>query len=200
MPKDQAPIKDQISEVDQTKIERILVGQVVGVFGIKGWVKIKSFTQPEENIVNYRPWWLKTKHGLKCFEPDEYKLRSQGLIVHFKDYDNREATDSLIKAKIEIEQKLLPQLGVGDYYWHQLIGLSVISVHPSALSGSVESGYILGRVSKMLETGANDVLVVQGDEASLDLKERLIPYVPDQYVIDIDIDLGVIRVNWDPEF
>lgn len=173
--------------------ERITVGQIVGVFGVKGWVKVKSFTEPEENIVEYEPWWLRTKHGLKQVEVDEFVMRPQGLIVHIKGCDDRDAAEQLAKSKIDVEQALLPSLDEGDFYWHQLIGLKVVSEHNGAR-------YDFGTVSKMLETGANDVLVVKGGDDSLDDKERLIPYVPDLYVKDIDLEQQQILVEWDPDF
>ena len=87
----------------------------------------------------------------------------------------------------------MPELSAGEFYWHQLEGMQVLS----EFEGSV---YRLGSVSRLLETGANDVLVVKGDEESLDQGERLIPYVPDQFVKSVDLQGRVIRVEWDPEF
>ena len=83
----------------------------------------------------------------------------------------------------------LPALGQGEYYWHQLQGLRVES-----------RGSCLGQVDHLLETGANDVLVVKPCEGSIDSRERLVPWVQGQYVIAVDLEAGVIEVDWDPEF
>ena len=91
---------------------------------------------------------------------------------------------------IAIESSLLPALGEGDFYWSQLEKLEVLT----------ESGVKLGKVSHLIATGANDVLVVKGQEGSVDRKERLIPYLPDQVIKDINLEEGTIRVDWDPEF
>ena len=171
----------------------IPVGRINGAFGIKGWVKIHSDTQPQENIFQYSPWWLKTRHGVKQFECDEFRTHGNGWIAHLKGVDDRDVADSLARVEVAIDRSQLPELEIGEYYWSQLIGLRVIA---ELTTGEQD----LGAVTRLLETGANDVLVVKGDDHSLDNTERLIPYIPEQFIKVIDIDAGVIRVDWDPEF
>lgn len=174
-------------------LERVAVGKIAGVFGIKGWVKIKSDTEPEENIVCYSPWFVCTQHGIKTFEVDAHTMRPQGLVVHLVGIDNRDQAEELGRARIEVEKSLLPELPTGDYYWHELLGLRVVTVSENAQLD-------LGRIERIMETGANDVLVVKGDERSVDDKERLIPYVPGEFVHTIDLQSGQMIVDWDPEF
>jgi 16S rRNA processing protein RimM len=171
----------------------VAVGELAGAHGVKGWVKVKSSTEPEENIFSYSPWWLKTKHGVKKVEVDDASQRPQGLLAHIVGLDDRDEAAALNGVKIAVERSQLPELEAGEYYWHQLIGLTVISEY----GGQKRR---LGQVSKLLETGANDVLVVKGDEASIDDRERLIPYLPDRVVRSIDIEQGAMTVDWDPEF
>lgn len=173
--------------------ENLVVGQLAGVFGIKGWVKVRSFTQPEENILNYGQWRLRSSSGVKPVEIDAYNMRPQGLVVHFKGIDDRDVAALLGRAEIEVDRAELPDLPDGEYYWHQLIGLKVISETEG-------TAYFLGRVAEMMETGANDVMVVRPAEGSIDDRERLVPYVPDLYVLGLDLIAGEIRVSWDPEF
>lgn len=169
------------------------VGRISAVFGVKGWVKVQSFTEPAENLFDYAPWWLKTAHGVKTVEIDEAKPHGKGFVAHLKGVDDRDLAASYAGLTIAVERNLLPELEAGEFYWHQLQGLSVIS--------RFESGeYRLGRVARLLETGANDVLVVAADADSVDERERLIPYVPEQYVVDIDLAAGTMIVDWDPEF
>ena len=78
----------------------------------------------------------------------------------------------------------MPALESGEYYWADLMGLEV----------STRQGDILGVVEKILETGANDVLVIRGE------REHLVPYVPGQYVLSVDLAASVMVVDWDPEF
>ena len=169
------------------------VGRIGGVFGVKGWVKVHSSTDPVENIFKFPVWWLKTKHGVKSFEVEEFKHHNGAFVVHFKGVDDREKAASLNLVTVAIERSQLPDLSDGDYYWDQLIGLSVVSYF------SKEPQH-LGQVSKMLETGANDVLVVAPTDDSIDDRERLIPYVPDMYVCKVDLASATMDVDWDPEF
>ena len=171
----------------------LVVGQLSGVFGVKGWLKVKSFTQPEENILNYAPWRLRTPSGQKLVEVDDYQMRPQGLVVHFKGLDDRDEAAQIARLEIEVDKSELPELRSGDYYWHQLMGLAVVT-------DFLGSDQKLGQVKDVLETGANDVLVVAPEPDSIDQRERLVPYVPDLYVKSVDLATRVIRVWWDPEF
>jgi 16S rRNA processing protein RimM len=187
----------------------LVVGQLAGVFGVKGWLKIRSYTQPDSNIFSYSPWWLKTAQGLKKVEVTDYSARPQGFVVQLKGIDDRDVAAQLGKIEIVISADLLPELASDDYYYHQLIGLKIISIFsesgpilPSsdAVLNEDYSGVLLGCVSDVLETGANDVLVVKPCQGSVDEQERLIPYVREQYVIDISLEKGEIQVDWDPTF
>lgn len=171
----------------------ITVGKVIGVFGIKGWVKIKSFTEPPENILNYSPLWLKTRHGLSEIHIQEYQFRPQGLILHIKGIDDRGAAEELGRVELAVREQQLAELQEGHYYWHQLLGLSVISCFAS-------EEYALGTVTDLLETGANDVLVIQPTGESMDDRERLVPFVMDTFVKEISLETKTMWVEWDPDF
>lgn len=169
------------------------VGRITAVFGVRGWVKIHSATEPAENLFEYQPWWLKTAHGVKPVEIDAARPHGKGFVAHIKGVDDRDEAAFYAGTTIAVERRQLPELAEGEFYWHQLQGLAVISRFGGA-------DVRLGCVSRMLETGANDVLVVQPDDASVDGKERLVPYVPGQYVLEVNLDAGTIVVDWDPEF
>lgn len=171
----------------------ITVGRISTVFGVKGWVKVHSETEPRENLFQYSPWWLKTKHGVKTYEVDEYRAHGNGLIAHLKGVDDRDQAEALGRVEIAIDRSQLAALEEGEYYWSQLIGLRVITDFESQERD-------LGVVTNLMETGANDVLVVQGDASSIDLNRRLVPYIPGQFVTSVDLDQGRLRVDWDPEF
>lgn len=169
------------------------VGRITAVFGIKGWVKVHSYTEPQDNLFSYDPWWIKTKHGVKQIEIDEARPHGDSYVAHIKGVDDRDLAATYTAADIAVERDLLPELDDGEFYWNQLEGLVVKTCY----EGQTQR---LGVVSKIMETGANDVLVVQGDAQSIDQRERLIPYVPDQFVLSVDLTTKEILVDWDPAF
>lgn len=167
-----------------------VVGRISGVFGIKGWVKISSSTEPEENIFKYHPWWVKLRKEWVEVEVDQFQAHKGGWIAHIKGVDDRTDAErfKLLDIRVDIEQ--FAELDADDYYWHQLIGLRVVTKQAATVARD------LGIVSDMMETGANDVLVVKADERSIDDRERLIPYVRDMYVKSVDLEAKVIVVDW----
>lgn len=171
----------------------VTLGMIAGVFGVKGWVKVKSFTEPASNLAEYTSLLLKTRHGVKPFQIAEWQSRNKGLLVRFEDIESREDAEALCGVGIAVDKSQLPPLNAGDYYWHQLEGLKVFCLDNG------ESRYV-GNVARLMETGANDVLVVKPQVDSIDERERLIPYVVDHYVKRVCLDEGVIEVLWDPQF
>jgi 16S rRNA processing protein RimM len=169
------------------------VGRITALFGIKGWVKIHSYTEPEENVFEYHPWWLKTAQGVKKVEVDEFRPHGDAFVAHIVGIDDRDLAALYTSVDIAVERNLLPELDEGEYYWSQLEGLAVYT----QFDGQHRR---LGVVDKILETGANDVLVVAADPGSIDKRERLVPYVPEQFVLSVDLVAREILVDWDPEF
>jgi len=170
-------------------VDPVVVGRMTAVHGIKGWVKVHSFTEPEENILHYSPWWLKSAEGWQKIEVDQHRAAAKGLMVHLVGVDDRDIARQYCQRDIAVEKASLPALSTGEYYWHQLKGLAVLT----------SRGERLGVVTTLMETGANDVLVVKGDADSLDRQERLIPYA-EQFILGIDLGARQIEVDWDPDF
>ena len=162
-----------------------VAGRITGVFGIKGWLKVVSFTEPEKNLFRYRPWLVRSRSGLQCLELRAFQMHKNGWIVQLEGLSDRTAAEAYKLLDIMVDQRQFDELDEGDFYWHQLVGLKVFS-----------AGTDLGRVSELLETGANDVLVVRPDSSSIDDRERLIPYVPGRFVEAVDLRENRILVNW----
>lgn len=182
-----------MAESTKKKSNLVSVGRITTVFGVKGWLKVHSNTEPAESILDYNPWWLKTRHGVKQVEIDEGRPHGNAFVVHIKGLDDRDLARDYCQVDIAVERDQMPELADGEFYWHQLEGLEVIS--------DFEGRSIrLGKVQRLMETGANDVLVIKGDADSVDQDERLIPYVPEQFVKSIDLVAGEIIVDWDPDF
>ena len=135
-----------------------------------------------ESILKYQPWLLgEEKKPVKILDG---RIQGKGLAVLLPGFEDREQAASLVGTQIFVRRDQLPATAKDEYYWSDLEGLEVITT----------SGQSLGRVAKLMETGANDVLVVRGD------RERLVPFIQGQYVTRVDLDGGVIAVDWDPEF
>jgi 16S rRNA processing protein RimM len=164
--------------------QHINVGKISGVFGIKGWVKVFSFTDPRENILTYSPWLLKKDDETKTVNIVDGQLQGKTIVAQLDGVNDRDQAASLMGWDIFITQDQLPKAAKGEYYWSDLIGLTVETI----------DGVQLGVVDSLLETGANDVLIVQGE------RERVIPFLQGQTIINVELDAGRIIVDWDPEF
>jgi 16S rRNA processing protein RimM len=167
-----------------SKQQHVSVGKISGVFGVKGWVKVFSFTDPRENILTYSPWLLKKGDETKTINVVDGQLQGKTIVAQLAGVNDRDQAASLMGWDIFISQDQLPKAAKGEYYWSELIGLNVETI----------DGVQLGMVDSLLETGANDVIIVQGE------RERVIPFLQGQTIINVDLDAGKIIVDWDPEF
>ena len=171
----------------------ITIGRLTSVYGLQGWLKVRSHTEPPENLFAYQPWLLNTDQGFETTLIEKWHRHNKGFIAKIVGVDNRQQAISLCALDIVIEKTHLPPLGVDQYYWHQLEGLRVVSKFN-------DSEIYLGIVKRLIPTGANDVLVVKGNDNSIDQRERLIPYVVDRYVKRVNLDKSTLYVDWDPQF
>ena len=167
--------------------DTLIVGKLGGPHGVRGWIKVLSYTDPRENLFEYTPWLIErpSDRGAQWqgYDVESARPQGKGLVVKLKDIDDRDAALQLMHSRVSVREGQLPELEEGEYYWRELIGLEVVT----------SQGQVLGKVSQLLETGANDVLVVRGE------RERLIPYI-DDVVVAVDLDGAQMRVDWDPEF
>ncbi|MEY4685489.1 MAG: ribosome maturation factor RimM [Pseudomonadota bacterium] len=162
----------------------VLVGEIVAPFGVKGWVKVRSFTDPPANILKYVPWTLTQGEREQPVVVLEGRLQGTVVAARLEGVEDRDQAIALRGMKVTVPRGVFPRAPKGHYYWADLVGLRVYTV----------DAIDLGVVTGLLETGANDVLEVKGD------RERLIPFVMGPYVKEVDLDAGRITVDWDPEF
>jgi 16S rRNA processing protein RimM len=202
---------------------------IVGVYGIKGWVKLRSFTDPIENVLAFSRWYLRPGRRLVHPAPRpgatvpgsqgqgsaavqnagrrsgaeagsqfravtiaEGRRHGKGLVARLDGIADRDSAEQLRGQELWVPADDLPALDEGEYYWHELEGLEVWTRHEG-------QSVLLGVVSHMMETGANDVMVLAPGEACADRRERLIPYLPGSVVERVDLAAGRIDVTWHPE-
>jgi 16S rRNA processing protein RimM len=160
-------------------------GEVSGVFGVKGLVKVFSFTEPRENILQYSPWILQKNNQTREIKVTGGQRQGNTVVAELDGITDRDAALALMGWKIFISKQQLPKPKPGEYYWADLVGLKV----------KTQEGILLGVVDHLLETGANDVLVVVDGDI-----ERLIPFLQQHTVLNIDLNAGLMVVDWDPDF
>jgi 16S rRNA processing protein RimM len=167
-----------------TVSEWVIVGRFGRPHGIKGFVTVHSFTEPRENILRYTDWHAMIQNQRQPLKLLHVEVQVKSIIAQVQGYDERDLAAKLTNIDITIPASQLPALPSGEYYWHELVGMEVVNAQ----------GIIFGKVTEVMPTGSNDVLVVQGD------KRILIPYLRDQFVLNIDDSKKVITVDWDLDF
>ena len=160
------------------------LGYLSGVHGVKGWFKVFSYTDPKENIFKCFNWLILHQGSWLDFKLEQSKLTGKGLIAKLSGINDRNCAEKYLKARVAINSSELPKLKEGEYYWRDLVGLYVTN----------KSNQSLGVVKSIMQTGANDVLMIVDED-----KRILIPYIRDMYILDIDLQNQLITVDWDYE-
>ena len=164
--------------------ELVSIGKVSGIFGVRGWIKVFSYTEVRENILTYSPWTLRKGKESKEVTVVDGRRHGKTVVAYLQGLDDRDEAAALNGWEILIHPDQLPKARKGEYYWADLIGLQVKTLQ----------GVDFGTVKQMLETGANDVVVAVGE------RERLIPFLQGDTIVNIDLETGEMLVDWDPEF
>jgi len=172
----------------EQKDERILLGEVSGVFGVQGWIKVFSYTIPRVKITEYKNWHLKTSSGWKLFKVLQGREQGKNIVAQLDGINDRNQAEALVGNKIAVQSDQLEVLPPGEFYWKDLIGLSVKTVN----------GENLGVIDWIFDTGSNNVIVVKGEK--IGEPERLIPYIVDDVVVSVDLKKSLMMVDWDYDF
>jgi 16S rRNA processing protein RimM len=159
----------------------VVLGRISGLHGVRGWVKVYSYTEPREAVLDYDRWLLSSKGGWRAAEVAEGQRHGKTVIARLDGFVDRDQAAELVGAEIGVLREDMPEAEQGRFYWSDLEGLTVVH----------RDGTELGKVAYLLETGANDVLVVEGE------RERLIPFVMDKVIHDVDLQSGRIEVDWE---
>ncbi|MDX1508448.1 MAG: ribosome maturation factor RimM [Woeseiaceae bacterium] len=159
----------------------VVLGRIAGLFGVKGWVKVFSYTDPREAVLEYREWLVRRDNDWQAMQVAEGKRHGKTVVARLDGIDDRDSAATFVDSDIAVPRTALPEPDDGSFYWSDLEGMEVVH----------RDGTRLGQVAYVMETGANDVLVTEGD------RERLIPFVIDKVVLDVDLDKRVISVDWE---
>ena len=173
----------------------IAVAKIVGVYGIKGWVKLKVNLETPASLTSLKPQFLTDSRQRSRRPVRVLNVRAQGkgYIAFLEGVEDRNAAEPLRGYDIMVPKSALPDLEEGEFYWDDLVGCTV---RTSDGEGNLID---LGTVNYLLETGANDVLVVRASETSIDDRERLIPYIEGDVILKVDLAEAVIDVKWHPD-
>jgi 16S rRNA processing protein RimM len=162
----------------------VILGRVSGVFGVKGWLKVQSYTEPHDNIVGFGAWTLRMNGVDRAFEVEDGHSHAGSVVAKLQGIDDRDRARELVGAEIVVVREQLPATAAGEFYWMDLEGLEVRTT----------SDIVLGKVDHLLATGANDVLVLDSTP------QRLIPFVMGAVVKEVDLGRGLIVVDWSPDY
>jgi len=162
----------------------LVMGRIAAPFGVQGWVRVATFTESPENLLAYSPWYLQRAGGWQAVKLLNGREHGKGLVVQLEGCSDRDEAAALSGTEIGVYRSQLPAPDADEYYWSDLVGLQVYTLQDG----------LLGVVDHLIETGANDVLVIRGE------REHLVPFVRGQVIQSVDLEAGVIRVDWDPDF
>lgn len=162
----------------------VALGRIGAPHGVRGWVRVQSWTRPPAAILEFNRWLVGSLDDPVPYGVAEVAQTAKALLVRLEGVRDRDDAAALRHATVAVERSELPELDAGEWYWADLEGLRV----------ETTDGVALGRIDHLLETGANDVLVVRGD------RERLIPWETQRVVRAVEPEYGRLVVDWDPDF
>jgi 16S rRNA processing protein RimM len=170
--------------------DRVMLGHITGIYGLKGWVKVHSDTSPRENIVTYRTWWVGQGDHWQTVKVLDGRAQGKTIVASLDGVQSPEQASALIGAGIAVSRGELPQPAEGEYYWADLIGMQVRTV----------DDVLIGPVDRLFETGANDVMVITDERVAQTPREVLVPWLVPDVITDVNMESRVITVDWDPDF
>lgn len=168
-----------------TDDKKVIVGRIGSSFGVKGWMKIQSFTMPQEKILDYHPWLIKLGKQWQEYVEFDHQYNGKHILIKLPECDSPEQAKQYATAKIAIYRSQMPTVAEDEYYWTDLEGCQV----------SNQQGVLLGVVDHLMSSGASDLLVIKGNK-----KQYLIPFLLNHFVLQVDLAAKKIVVDWDEDF
>lgn len=176
-------------KTNPTDRKPVRLGRISGLYGVRGWIKVLSYTEPRVALLDYKEWLVGVRGTWAPVTLAEGRVHGKALVARLLGTDDRESAARLVGADIAVMRECMPEAGQGEYYWADLEGLQVRH----------RDGRLLGRVAYLLATGAHDVMVVHRDreDGGNEGREVLIPFVLDKFVLGVDLDEKLIDVDWE---
>ncbi len=169
---------------DGRRTRAVILGRISGLYGVRGWVKVFSYTEPREALLEHKEWLVGSPEAWTPVAVADARTHGRTLVARLAGTDDRDAAAAYVGADVAVPRDRLPATEEGEYYWSDLEGLEVRH----------RGGRVLGRVSRMLGTGAHDVMAIRPENQE---PEILVPFVPGEFVLAVDLDNGVIDVDWE---
>ncbi|MGQ0749924.1 MAG: ribosome maturation factor RimM [Betaproteobacteria bacterium] len=159
------------------------MGRIGAPFGIAGWIRVHTYTASVESLLSYTTWFVAGGPQWQAHEVQAARVKGRALVAKLKGCEDRDTAARLRGREVAVLRGEMPRPASNEWYWADLIGLKVVNV----------AGVELGRLARILETGSNDVLVVEGE------RERLIPFI-EGVVREVDLAAGVMRLDWRADY
>ncbi|MFT5235469.1 MAG: 16S rRNA processing protein RimM [Shewanella sp.] len=174
-----------------SKQEPVVLGKIGSSHGIKGWLKITTYTDSVEGIFNYSPWLIKEQGEWREVKVTQWRCQGKAVVALLEGVETRDQSQMLTNCEIAVTAEQMQDLPEDEFYWRDLIGCEVINT----------KGYKMGKVQEIVETGSNDVLLVKANaKDGFGKAERMIPFVTEQFIIEVNLAEKQILVDWDPDF
>ena len=178
-------VKDLVIIDRVGKVDLVIMGRVVAPYGVFGWLKIVPDTEEFDGLLDYKSWWIGKDNDWRELAVKEAKTHNDVLVVKLQGIDDRDAAVACKGKQIAVPRALLPTLENEEYYWSDLIGLSVKN----------KQDVDFGKIIDVFATGANDVIAAKSESG----QERLMPYIA-EVIIEVDLATKTMLVDWDADF
>lgn len=174
-----------------SKQEPVVLGKLGSSHGIKGWLKITTYTDSVEGIFDYSPWLIKEQGEWREVKVLQWRFQGKAVVASLEGVETRDQAQMLTNCEIAVTPQQMETLPEDEFYWRDLIGCEVVNT----------KGYNMGKVQEIVETGSNDVLLVKANaKDGFGKAERMIPFVTEQFIIEVNLTEKQITVDWDPDF
>ena len=162
---------------------RVVLGQVGGAFGVQGWVRIQSYTDPPANILKYERWQLGRAGQWREVEVEDGKETAKGVLAKLVGVETPEDARLATGSEIAVTREELPKPAPGEYYWSDLEGLAAFG----------QNDQPLGRIEEFRATPAGTVVVIRGE------RQHWVPFVKER-IVSVDLDAGRVVLDWDADW